>query len=101
MTWWFKAIAGFGAALGFLVCGFRVTQSLGGRLTYMSNSRGLAAQLSTVAAIIIVTEIKLPVSTIHAFVGSLVGVGIADDPRVRLISTSLFKKIMHDFGTYL
>ncbi|XP_062017147.1 phosphate-repressible phosphate permease pho-4-like isoform X1 [Rosa rugosa] len=81
VTWWFKAIGGFGAAIGFFLCGFRVTQSLGGKLTYMSNSRGLAAQLSTVAAIIIVTKIKLPVSTIHALVGSLVGVGIADDPR--------------------
>ncbi|XP_050367360.1 uncharacterized protein LOC126785763 [Argentina anserina] len=80
-TWWFKAISGFVAAIGFFLCGFRVTQSLGGKLTYMSNSRGLAAHLSTVAAVIIVTQIRLPVSTIHALVGSLVGVGIADDPR--------------------
>ncbi|KAL6282510.1 hypothetical protein ACE6H2_013439 [Prunus campanulata] len=30
---------------------------------------------------ILVHKINLPVSSVHAFVGSLVGVGIADDPR--------------------
>ncbi|PQQ21809.1 sodium-dependent phosphate transporter 1 [Prunus yedoensis var. nudiflora] len=79
--WWFRAIGGFGAAIGFLVCGRRLTQCLGGKLTYISNSRGLAAQLSTVATMILVHKINLPVSSVHAFVGSLVGVGIADDPR--------------------
>lgn len=68
--------------MGFFLCGWRLTQCLGGKLTFISNSRGLASQLSTVAAIIIVNEINLPVSTVHAFVGSLVGVGIADDFQV-------------------
>lgn len=83
--WWFRAIGGFGAAIGFLVCGRRLTLCLGGKLTYISNSRGLAAQLSTVATMILVHKINLPVSSVHAFVGSLVGVGIADDPRVRFL----------------
>ncbi|KAH7545013.1 hypothetical protein FEM48_Zijuj01G0048400 [Ziziphus jujuba var. spinosa] len=81
VAWWFRAIGGFGAALGYFLCGWRLTQCLGGKLTYMSNSRGLASQLSTVAAMILVNRIKLPVSSVHAFVGSLVGVGMADDPR--------------------
>ncbi|KAM1455611.1 hypothetical protein TB2_004682 [Malus domestica] len=81
VNWWFKAIGGFGAAIGFLICGRRLTQCLGGKLTYISNSRGLAAQLSTVAAMILVHKIKLPVSSVHVFVGSLVGVGVADDAR--------------------
>ena len=85
MRWWFRGIGGFGAALGFFLFGKRLTQSLGGKLTYMSNSRGLASQLSAVVAMILVNRIKLPVSSVHAFVGSLVGVGIADDPRVRLL----------------
>ncbi|XP_031256293.1 uncharacterized protein LOC116114276 [Pistacia vera] len=75
VSWWFKGVGGFAAAMGFFLCGWRLTQCLGGKLTFMSNSRGLASQLSTVAAIIIVTQINLPVSSVHAFVGSLVGVG--------------------------
>ncbi|KAJ0080741.1 hypothetical protein Patl1_10446 [Pistacia atlantica] len=81
VSWWFRGVGGFAAVMGFFLCGWRLTQCLGGKLTFMSNSRGLASQLSTVAAIIIVTQINLPVSCVHAFVGSLVGVGIADDFR--------------------
>ncbi|KAH9749122.1 phosphate transporter [Citrus sinensis] len=79
VSWWFRALGGLGAVMGFILCGWKLTQCLGGKLTYMSNSRGLASQLSTVAAVIIVSTTNLPVSTVHAFVGSLVGVGIADD----------------------
>ncbi|XP_024028154.1 sodium-dependent phosphate transporter 2 [Morus notabilis] len=78
---WFRAIGGFSAAVGFFLCGFRLTKCLGGKLTYVSNSRGLASQLSTVIAIIVVSRFKLPVSSVHVFVGSLVGLGIADDPK--------------------
>lgn len=82
VSWWFRALGGLGAVMGFILCGWKLTQCLGGKLTYMSNSRGLASQLSTVAAVIIVSTTNLPVSTVHAFVGSLVGVGIADDIQV-------------------
>lgn len=69
-------------SMGFLLCGWRLTRCLGTKLTYISNSRGMASQVSAVATIILVKRFKLPVSSVHAFVGSLVGVGIADEPRV-------------------
>ncbi|PPR90304.1 hypothetical protein GOBAR_AA30371 [Gossypium barbadense] len=74
VKWWYGGIGGLVAAFGFLLCGWRLTQCLGGKLTYMSNSRGWASQLATVAAMIIVAKVKLPVSSVQAFVGSLVGV---------------------------
>ncbi|KAG4178320.1 hypothetical protein ERO13_A10G034600v2 [Gossypium hirsutum] len=79
VKWWYGGIGGLVAAIGFLLCGWRLTQCLGGKLTYMSNSRGWASQLATVAAMIIVAKVKLPVSSVQAFVGSLVGVRVADD----------------------
>ncbi|MBA0695461.1 hypothetical protein Goari_002086, partial [Gossypium aridum] len=79
VKWWYGGIGGLVAAVGFLLCGWRLTQCLGGKLTYMSNSRGWASQLATVAAMIIVAKLKLPVSSVQAFIGSLVGVGVADD----------------------
>ena len=79
---WLRAIGGLSAAVGFFLCGFRLTQCLGGKLTYVSNSRGLTCQLSTVIAVLVVSKFNLPVSSVQAFVGSLVGLGIADDPRV-------------------
>ncbi|PSS29040.1 Phosphate permease [Actinidia chinensis var. chinensis] len=81
VSWWFRAVGGLSASAGFFLCGWRLTQCLGGKLTYISNSRGMMSQLTTVATIIFVTRMKLPVSSVHAFVGSLVGVGIADDYR--------------------
>ncbi|PKI73252.1 hypothetical protein CRG98_006387 [Punica granatum] len=77
----FIAIGGLSAAMGFRLVRCRLTQSLGGKLTYMSNSRGLACQQSTIGAIVAVSLMKLPVSSVHAFVGSLVGVGLADNPQ--------------------
>ncbi|KAK5792251.1 hypothetical protein PVK06_033365 [Gossypium arboreum] len=79
VKWWYGGIGGLVAAIGFLLCGWRLTQCLGGKLTYMSNSRGWASQLATVAAMIIVAKAKLPVSSVQAFVGSLEGVRVADD----------------------
>nr|ACD56626.1 PiT transporter-like protein [Gossypium raimondii] len=79
VKWWYGGIGGLVAGVGFLLCGWRLTQCLGGKLTYMSNSRGWASQLTTVAAMIIVAKVKLPVSSVQAFIGSLVGVGVADD----------------------
>ncbi|KAI8000483.1 hypothetical protein LOK49_LG09G00957 [Camellia lanceoleosa] len=81
VSWWFRAIGGLSASLGFFLCGWRLTQCLGGKLTYISNSRGMASQLSTVATMIMVNKMKIPVSSVHTFVGSLVGVGIADDSQ--------------------
>ncbi|OWM91634.1 hypothetical protein CDL15_Pgr020304 [Punica granatum] len=81
VAWWFRAIGGLSAAMGFRLVRCRLTQSLGGKLTYMSNSRGLACQQSTIGAIVAVSLMKLPVSSVHAFVGSLVGVGLADNPQ--------------------
>ncbi|EEF40112.1 phosphate transporter, putative [Ricinus communis] len=81
VKWWFRAIGGFVTAMGFFLCGWRLTNCLGGKFTYISNSRGLVSQLSSVAAIIIVTKLNLPVSSVHAFIGSLLGVGMADDLR--------------------
>ncbi|KAJ6999254.1 hypothetical protein NC653_010057 [Populus alba x Populus x berolinensis] len=49
VEWWFRAISGLVAAMGFFLCGRRLTRCLGGKLTYMSNSRGLASQLSSVS----------------------------------------------------
>ncbi|CAN1283522.1 Phosphate-repressible phosphate permease pho-4 [Linum perenne] len=81
VTWWSRVMGGFVAAMGFFFCGWRLTQVLGLKLTYVSNSRGLVAQLSAVAAVLVVMRINFPASCVHAFVGSTVGVGIADNRK--------------------
>ncbi|CAI0475735.1 unnamed protein product [Linum tenue] len=81
MTWWCRVMGGLVASMGFFFCGWRLTQVLGLKVTYMSNARGMTTQLSAAAAVLIVTRLSLPASCVHAFVGSSVGVGIADNRR--------------------
>ncbi|KAJ8633427.1 hypothetical protein MRB53_026763 [Persea americana] len=81
-TCWLRAVGGFAASIGFFLCGWRLTQGLGGKLTYVSNCRGFCSQFCAVATMILVNRLNLPVSSTHSFIGSILGVGIADDPSV-------------------
>ncbi|CAL1400839.1 unnamed protein product [Linum trigynum] len=81
MRWWCRVMGGLVASMGFFFCGWRLTQVLGLKVTYMSNARGMTTQLSAAAAVLIVTRLSLPASCVYAFVGSSVGVGIADNRR--------------------
>ncbi|KAG8385401.1 hypothetical protein BUALT_Bualt03G0039200 [Buddleja alternifolia] len=81
VDWWFRTAGALGASLGFLLCGWRLTQCLANRLSYISNSRGVAFQLSAVATIILVNKANFPVSSVHTSIGALIGLGIADSPR--------------------
>ncbi|KAK8594655.1 hypothetical protein V6N13_015575 [Hibiscus sabdariffa] len=65
VKWWYGGIGGLVAAMGFVLCVWRLTQCLGGKLTYMSNSRGWASQSATIAAMIIVSRVKLPVPSVR------------------------------------
>ncbi|KAF2302990.1 hypothetical protein GH714_012339 [Hevea brasiliensis] len=62
VNWWSRGIGEFVAAMRFFLCGWRPTQSLGGKLTCLSNSRGMVSQPSSVATVIIVIKLNLPVS---------------------------------------
>ncbi|KAL3851413.1 hypothetical protein ACJIZ3_013295 [Penstemon smallii] len=81
VNWWFRATGGLVASIGFLLCGWRLTQCLATRLTYISHSRGLAFQLSAVATMILMNRANFPASSIHISVGALLGVGIADESK--------------------
>ncbi|KAL5732182.1 hypothetical protein ACHQM5_004830 [Ranunculus cassubicifolius] len=90
--WWVRGIGGLAASLGYLLWGRKLTKCLGGKLTYMSNSRGLASQLCTVATVILMAKLPFPVSISHAMVGSLLGTGVADDPSN--VNWKLFGKFL-------
>ncbi|KAF2302982.1 hypothetical protein GH714_012268 [Hevea brasiliensis] len=62
VNWWSRGIGEFVAAMRFFLCGWRPTQSLGGKLTCLSNSRGMVSQPSSVATVIIVIKLNFPVS---------------------------------------
>jgi len=50
---------------------------VGTKVTEITPSRGVAADLSTVTVVLVCSKMGLPISTTHTLVGAIVGVGMA------------------------
>lgn len=68
---------GVGIALGIVMAGKRVMETLGTRITHLSNTRGFCVEFAAATTVLIASKLGLPVSTTHAAVGGVVGVGIS------------------------
>ncbi len=75
----FFLLAGGGLfiALGVMTWGYRVIETIGHKITVLNNSRGFSVDFGTATSVLIASKLGLPVSTTHAAVGSVVGVGLA------------------------
>jgi inorganic phosphate transporter, PiT family len=86
---WVLAIGGAGIVGGLLVWGEKVMTTIG-TLIPLQPSAGFAAELATVVMILGASRLGLPVSTSHALVGAVVGVGVAQGVK---IETDVLKSI--------
>ncbi len=68
---------GVGIALGITMAGRRVMETLGTKITHLSNSRGFCVEFGAATTVLIASKLGLPVSTTHAAVGGVLGVGMA------------------------
>ncbi len=68
---------GVGIACGIAMGGSRVIKTVGERITTLSNSRGFAVEFSAATTVLIASKMGLPVSTTHAAIGGVLGVGLA------------------------
>lgn len=68
---------GVGIALGISMGGARVIQTVGSRITTLSNTRGFSVDFSAATTVLVASKLGLPVSTTHAAVGGVMGVGMA------------------------
>ena len=71
------ALGGFGIALGVVTWGHRVIETVGTKITTLTNTRGFSVDFGTATCVLIASKLGLPVSTTHAAVGAVVGVGLA------------------------
>jgi len=71
------ALGGFGIALGVVTWGHRVIETVGTRITTLTNTRGFSVDFGTATCVLVASKLGLPVSTTHAAVGAVVGVGLA------------------------
>ena len=68
---------GVGIALGIGMAGKRVMTTIGTKITTLTNSRGFAVSFSAATTVLVASKLGLPVSTTHAAVGGVMGVGLA------------------------
>jgi PiT family inorganic phosphate transporter len=74
---WMLAFGGFFIALGILMWGHKVIETIGHKITELNNTRGYSVDFGTATSVLIASKLGLPVSTSHAAVGAVVGVGLA------------------------
>ncbi|MCB2145200.1 MAG: inorganic phosphate transporter [Deltaproteobacteria bacterium] len=68
---------GVGIALGIGMAGKRVMTTIGTQITTLTNTRGFAVSFSAATTVLVASKLGLPVSTTHAAVGGVMGVGLA------------------------
>ncbi len=74
---WMLAIGGLGIGLGTLVMGRGVMTTLGERITTLTNTRGFSVDFAAASTVLFASKLGMPVSTTHAAVGGVLGVGLA------------------------
>jgi PiT family inorganic phosphate transporter len=68
---------GVGIACGIGMAGHRVMDTIGTKITTLTNSRGFSVEFAAATTVLIASKLGLPVSTTHAAVGGVMGVGLA------------------------
>lgn len=92
---WILAIGGAGIVIGLAVWGKTVIATIGSGIISLQPSSGFCAELATAATILLASRFGLPVSTSHALVGAVAGVGLVQrwyEPETP-IDRSLLQKI--------
>jgi len=74
---WVLVLGGVGLVIGISTWGYRVMETIGKKITEVTPTRGFAAEFGAATAVIICSRLGMPISTTHAAVGSVVGVGMA------------------------
>jgi PiT family inorganic phosphate transporter len=68
---------GIGIASGIAMAGHRVMDTIGRKITTLTNTRGFSVDFAAATTVLLASKLGLPVSTTHAAVGGVMGVGLA------------------------
>jgi len=77
LPWWILLLGGSGIVAGLIMLGYRVIETVGRNITELTPSRGFAAELGAATTVVLASGAGLPISTTHALVGAVLGVGLA------------------------
>lgn len=76
VPFWVLGLGGIGIVAGLAIWGKTVIATIGEKIIELQPSGGFCAELATAATVLIASRLALPVSTSHALVGAVVGVGL-------------------------
>ncbi|MCA1959441.1 MAG: inorganic phosphate transporter [Desulfomonile sp.] len=71
------ALGGGMICLGIVSWGHRVMETVGSKITQLTNVRGFTVDFSAATMVLVASMLGLPVSTTHAAVGAYLGIGLA------------------------
>lgn len=74
---WVLLLGASGIVAGLAMFGTRVMATVGQRITFLTPSRGFAAELAAATTVVLASGTGLPVSTTQVLVGAVLGVGLA------------------------
>lgn len=74
---WLLALGGGGIVIGLATWGWRVIETIGRKITELTPTRGFSAEFGAAATILLASKLGLPISTTHALIGAVLGVGMA------------------------
>ncbi len=77
VPFWVLMLGGTGIVLGLATYGYRVMRTVGSKITQLTPSRGIAADVAAMSTVLLCSRLSLPVSTTHTLVGAILGVGFA------------------------
>ncbi|WP_045213349.1 inorganic phosphate transporter [Desulfonatronovibrio magnus] len=89
-------LGGLGLSAGIALLGKKVIATVGSKITTLTNTRGFAVDFSAATTVLIASNMGMPVSTTHACVGGVTGVGLA-----RGFSAVNFKVLLRIVGYWL
>jgi PiT family inorganic phosphate transporter len=78
---WILILGGSGIVFGLAIWGKKVIATIGENIIPLQPSSGFCAELATATTILVASRLGLPVSTSHALVGAVVGIGLIQNWR--------------------
>jgi len=85
-------IGGIGIAIGCWTWGRRVMETVGKKITSLTNTRGFSVDFGAATTVLVASKLGLPISTSHTVVGAVIGVGLARG--LEAIDLSVIRKII-------
>ena len=92
MPWGILLVGATGIVAGLIMLGYRVIETVGRNITELTPSRGFAATLAAATTVVLASGTGLPISTTHALVGAVLGVGMARG--ISAINASVVSRII-------